>query len=603
MLNDTRLHGGLDFSLPGFSMIRGDKNTGDSTPGGLAIAVPITWDVQQVPSITDSGNGYESVGILAAPPKGPPIKLLSLYNHPQNHAPQHLFREFINVKSNNRDVDGFIGGDLNCPHEAFSSRFSNVYGTGLLNLVNNMNLLVVEIEEPTIFHHGEPNILDLFICEPRSLQLIQECFVGDSIGSDHLPLIAHARLYTQASSGCPQRTKTFFDSAKFKEELKEELVDLDALCNSKSDVDIKLNQITNAIQKQKEKHTKSRPWRHKRLTIPHDILSWIQTRKNLLKEMKKAQTVELKRAFSQLYNKANRIVKDLLNEFDEAEKEKAILEMQNERDSCRMWKRYKTLKNQLQPDNAIRRPITNAQGENISDPALKAEIFASRLESVHQTPTHPIFDQQFEDEVVNFIQTHESLFNEQELPSADDDNSHPMLLPITKSEFKQKLGLGKSSSAPGSDGITYGLLKICPDILFEKLIEILNFCMLIGYFPKQWKDAKVIMLQKPGKDHTTPKNYRPISLLPAISKVFERLICERLVEFLEDNKLLNNYQAGYRKGRSTQEHIFRLAQQVYNGFKSQQCTYAIFLDCEAAFDAVWRDGLMYKLHHLRERRE
>ena len=131
-----------------------------------------------------------------------------------------------------------------------------------------------------------------------------------------------------------------------------------------------------------------------------------------------------------------------------------------------------------------------------------------------------------------------SLFNELELPSADDDNNHPMLLPITITEFKQKLGLAKSSSAPGSDGITYGLLKVCPDILFVKLIEILNFCMLIGYFPKQWRDAKVIMLQKPGKDHTSPKNYRPISLLPAISKVFERLISMRLVEFLEQNNLL-----------------------------------------------------------------
>ena len=597
MLNDTRLHGGLDFSIPGFSLIRGDKNTGDSTPGGAAIAVPNTWDIQQVPAITESGNGFESVGILAAPPRSPPIKLLSIYNHPQNHAPQHLFREYINVKSNNRDVDGFIGGDFNCPHEAFSSRFSNVYGTGLLNLVNNLNLIVVDNEEPTIYHHGEPNVLDLFICESGSLQLVQECYVGDSIGSDHLPLITHARLHSQAA-GLPQRTKTFFDTTTFKEDLAGELVGFSALCTSKSDVDTRLLQLTDIIQKQKEKHTNSKPWRHKRLKIPQDILSWIQTRKNLLKEMKKAQTVELRKAFSQLYNKANRIVKDLLHEFDEAEKERVILEMQHEKDSCQMWKRYKSLKNQLQPENAIKRPLINAQGDKISDPALKAEIFASRLESVHQTPSHPLFDQSFEDEVSSFIQTHTSFFNEQELPSSDDDNSHPMLLPITKSEFKQKLASAKSSSAPGSDGITYGLLKICPDIVFEKLVEILNFCLLIGYFPKQWRDAKVIMLQKSGKDHTNPKNYRPISLLPAVSKVFERLICERLVEFLEQNNLLNKYQAGYRKGRSTQEHIFRLAQQVYNGFKSQQCTYAIFLDCEAAFDAVWTNGLMFKLYQL-----
>ena len=79
------------------------------------------------------------------------------------------------------------------------------------------------------------------------------------------------------------------------------------------------------VQTLKEKHTSVKPWRHKRLKIPKDILSWIQTRKSLLKEMKKARTADLKRAFSQLYNKANRIVKDLLTEFDEAEKEKSNL--------------------------------------------------------------------------------------------------------------------------------------------------------------------------------------------------------------------------------------------------------------------------------------
>ena len=90
--------GGWIFSYRAFPESEVTK-TRDSTPGGSAIAVPNTWDVQQVPAITESGNGYESVGILAAPPKAPPIKLLSLYNHPQNHAPQHLFREFISVKS------------------------------------------------------------------------------------------------------------------------------------------------------------------------------------------------------------------------------------------------------------------------------------------------------------------------------------------------------------------------------------------------------------------------------------------------------------------------------------------------------------------------
>ena len=304
------------------------------------------------------------------------------------------------------------------------------------------------------------------------------------------------------------------------------------------------------------------------------------------------------RAFSQLYNRANNIVKDLLNEHDNNERERTILEMQYEKDSSKMWKRYNRLKEELQPSNATKRPLINENGEKISAPDDKAEIFAERLAKVHLTPKHPLFDQQFEEDINHFVQQNEELFNEQEYPTNQEDNDHHMLQPITTSDFKEKLGMAKSSSAPGEDQVTYGLLKQSPDILFTKLIMILNFCLLIGYFPKQWKAAKVVMVQKPGKDHTNPKSYRPISLLPAISKVFERILCERLVNFLEENDLLNKYQAGYRKGRSTQEHIFRLAQQVYNGFKNRECTFATFLDCEAAFDAVWTKGLLYKIYQL-----
>ena len=597
MLADTRLYSEVEFFLPGFSLIQSNKHTGDSSPGGTAIAVPNTWDVELVQNITESTQGFESVGILATPPGSQTLKLLSIYNHPQYHLPQHILTNFINVKSNNKDVNGFIGGDFNCPHEAFHSRFSNIYGSGLLNQVTNSNLVVIENTEPTIFHRGEPNILDLFICEPRSCHMVEECYVEESIGSDHLPLLAHIVLPTNRQN-FPLRTKTFFNVQAFEEELSVELTNFDASCNSKSEVDQKLLQLTDLLQAQKAKHTQVKAWRHKRAHLPRETLSWIQTRKDLLKEMKKAQTPDAKKAFSLLYNRANRIVKDLLHEHDNKEREKAILEMQHEKDSSKMWKKYNRLKAELLPSNATKRPLLNENGEKISAPAEKAEIFAERLEKVHQTPKHALFDQQFEEDINSFILEHESLFTEQAQPTNQEDNDHPMLHPITTLDFKRKLGIAKSSSAPGDDQVTYSLLKQSPDILFTKLIFILNFCLQIGYFPKQWKAAKVVMIQKPGKDHTNPKNYRPISLLPAISKIFERILCERLVDFLEENNILNKYQAGYRKGRSTQEHIFRLAQQVYNGFKKRECTFATFLDCEAAFDAVWTNGLMYKLHQL-----
>ena len=597
MLNDTRLHEAIDFQLPGYSLIRTDKD--NATAGGTAIAVPSQWDVELVPSLSKIGIGYETTCVIILPPGCRPIKILSLYNHPQNYVSQTILTDFLDLKCNDKDIEGLIGGDLNCPHEAFSSRFSNTYGHHLLTTVNNLNLMVLENDEPTTFHRGEPNVLDLFLYHPRTHQLVQECYVGESVGSDHLPLIAHLQLNTTVQNlGAPKK-RIIFDSKGYNEDLQQELLDFDPSCNSKSEVDEKLSLLMLKITEVKDKHTTERVWKHKRSNLPPEITSWISTRKALLKELKKARTEQEKREFSMLYNRANKIVKTLLEQFDLQEKEKTIKEMHFEKNTSKMWKKFHNLKGTIQPNNSIKRPLTNEQGGKVFSPEDKIKLFAERLEKIHQTPKHPTFDLQFEQEVNSFIENHKGYFEPLESSTTqENEDYHPILRPFTSEEIEQKAKMGKKGSAPGDDNISYDLLQKSPNILFVKLMIILNFCLQIGYFPKTWKDAKVIMVQKPGKDHTNPKNYRPISLLPTLGKIFESLICDRLVLFLEQNNLLNKYQAGYRKGRSTQEHIFRLSQQVYNGFKERKCTIAAFLDCEAAFDAVWTKGLMFKMYHL-----
>ena len=110
-----------------------------------------------------------------------------------------------------------------------------------------------------------------------------------------------------------------------------------------------------------------------------------------------------------------------------------------------------------------------------------------------------------------------------------------------------------------------------------------------------WKQAKVIMLPKPGKDLTKPTSYRPISLLPAIGKVFERIIASRLSTFLEKTNYFDENQAGFRKNRSTLDQLFKLSQSVSTALKKHKKAVGVFLDVEKAFDAVWLEGLKYKL--------
>jgi hypothetical protein len=75
--------------------------------------------------------------------------------------------------------------------------------------------------------------------------------------------------------------------------------------------------------------------------------------------------------------------------------------------------------------------------------------------------------------------------------------------------------------------------------------------MLTGYFPAQWKVAKIILHMKPGKPHNEPMSYRPISLLPILSKVYEKLLLRRLLPIVEKRRLLPDHQFGFRQRHST----------------------------------------------------
>ena len=106
------------------------------------------------------------------------------------------------------------------------------------------------------------------------------------------------------------------------------------------------------------------------------------------------------------------------------------------------------------------------------------------------------------------------------------------------------------------------------------------------------------MLIKPDKLPSLTTSYRPISLLGTVMKLFERVIEKRLRKHLEDTGFLSNYQPGFRKAKSTNDHLFRLSQTVTKSFNRGEQLIASFLDVEKAFDNVWHNGLRYKIFQL-----
>ena len=106
------------------------------------------------------------------------------------------------------------------------------------------------------------------------------------------------------------------------------------------------------------------------------------------------------------------------------------------------------------------------------------------------------------------------------------------------------------------------------------------------------------MLLKLDKPITLTTSYRPISLISSIIKLFERVIEQRLRSHLEHIGFINKHQSGFRRAKSTDDHLFRLSQSIMESFNREEHVVAAFLDTEKAFDNVWHNGLRYKIYQL-----
>ncbi|GFV35629.1 probable RNA-directed DNA polymerase from transposon X-element [Trichonephila clavipes] len=122
-------------------------------------------------------------------------------------------------------------------------------------------------------------------------------------------------------------------------------------------------------------------------------------------------------------------------------------------------------------------------------------------------------------------------------------------------------------------------------VIFQ-LTNIINNILTVGYFPNIWKTASVIPILKPGKDPTLPDSFRPISLLPVLSKITEKLIQKRLCQHLNDNDILIPQQHGFRAGLSTSHQLLRVVEYIKTGFRDRKSTGAVFLDIQKAFDRI-----------------
>lgn len=275
------------------------------------------------------------------------------------------------------------------------------------------------------------------------------------------------------------------------------------------------------------------------------------------------------------FNRLQRLVKLELSDYSNDEWERRLCTLDTEDQS--LWRMSKALLRVPSQNKPLTHGARTAQSAR-----EKAELMADFLESTFQPAETNNLD--------HIHQVHTSVQNFLSQPLQRD-----VAEPTTTEEVKQILSSYPPYKAAGHDNIPYAALQALPRTWLELIVHLFNSLLRLAYFPSCWKHAKIITLPKPGKDTTSPSGYRPISLLPTMSKLFEKVVQKRLQNTLDAHQVLRPEQFGFRSRHSTIHQLLRLVDEIITAFNNRHFVASLFLDITRAFDSVWHEGLLHRL--------
>ena len=294
---------------------------------------------------------------------------------------------------------------------------------------------------------------------------------------------------------------------------------------------------------------------------------YIRKRKRAFRKAKRTNMESHWKKFKKLRNKVTTMIRDSKNTYYD----KLANKLKSNTISAKDW--WSTLKTFINPNSSSSIPPLEYDNNIYTDDSDKANIFN------------------------NFFQS-QTLLNETNAvppdlipPALNTELNTIVLTPIEVESVLKTLIVGKAS---GPNGLSNRILKELSSQLSSPFCSLFNQSLQTGYLPESYKEANVSPVPKKG-DVSIVSNHRPISLLNAEAKVFERLVFKYLFNHLRDNNLLSSLQSGFIPGDSTVNQLTFLYNTFCQALDSGKEVRAVFCDISKAFDRVWHVGLLHKL--------
>jgi hypothetical protein len=182
-----------------------------------------------------------------------------------------------------------------------------------------------------------------------------------------------------------------------------------------------------------------------------------------------------------------------------------------------------------------------------------------------------------------------------DLDNIDSDSENVLNRRIEEGEVKTAIKQMKNGKTPGIDNVINEYIKTPADLMTPLYVNLFNIILDNGVFPNEWLIGVIKPIFKNKGNRLLPENYRPITLLCCISKLFTTILNNRLNKFIEENNILNEAQTAFRQGYSTSDHLFNIHSLIEILKKRKKKIFCAFIDFQKAFDLISRTYLWQKL--------
>lgn len=516
------------------------------------------------------------------------LVLINIYRPPD--CPENSFKEVMNrVRATCESLEDPIPdiimlGDFNFPRITWPAGSIGKGGTiseqnqskYILKLSDDL-FLTQYILKPT----RAKSILDLVFTNNNNL--IYNYEVTPTIYSDHniLDLTLNYQTQSQATSNPNPKSSPYlsllnFHSAEWtKINLKLNSINWDVVFKD-CDLQQKVKLLNDKIEEVCSQTIPPKPQRSKKLSIiPRDRRIMMRKRGKLRNQMKQARSTSRERSIFLKIHKIEKALHDSYTCSRQSEETKAInVIKENPKHFYAFAKKYSTTKVDIGP-------FMDESKNIVSSNFGMAEMLRNQYNKAFSTP-----------DLDKVVENPGSFFRtlDYSKPTLTDFNFSP-------GDIIKAIDQLNLTSAPGPDAVPTSLLKNCKNTLAIPLYKIWKHSLDEGEIGEVFKSAMITPIHK-GGSRAHPQNYRPISLTSHVIKIFERVIREKLVNFLERNNLMNPTQHGFRSGRSCLSQLLEHYDKILAYLEQGLNVDVIYLDFAKAFDKVDHGILCHKLREI-----